>query len=213
MAGPTGPEAPAVEPAAPSKSGGGVVGGYLAKTWKYVTVGVCFSAASVAMIVLNKLAIKVFPYPSVLMLLQIFTTILLVLGQQYSKGGAAIPAPSLADLLFWLPCSTLFFTNILSSIIALQYVTVSTFVVGRNLSPLVTWPLEAVVFKKPVSFEQLYNLSSIFLGTLLYGYRDLSFSPKGYLFCLLHIASNTRAKATQTGESPPGCPAAFRPWW
>ena len=96
--------------------------------------GGAYCLASTSMVVANKAAIGSFPRPALLMLLQNAMTTAILLGTNFLSGApeAGLLLFPLPDVIHWSPVVFLFFTNILTSIISLKFVSVATFVISRE---------------------------------------------------------------------------------
>ena len=119
---------------------------------------VCYCIASSSMTILNKAAINAFNYPFWLCTLQNLATLLVLalivavapkghkifgLRVQYSNKVA----------LTWTPAAILFCTMLVSAMCAMQTMSVTTVLVTRSLTPLVTLILEARVLGAPAAAE------------------------------------------------------------
>lgn len=142
-----------------------------------------FGASSVSMILLNKQVMTEFPHPSYVLLLQNITTILFVVAFFRDIKFEAKTAKS------WLPCVSLFFVNIYSSLQALQYISVPTFTVFRNIQPLFTSVLNYFIRKESISYFSIALLMVIVYGTCVYAINDLQFHIVGYMWTLVHVVS------------------------
>ena len=70
--------------------------------------------------------------------------------------------------------------KLITSMNSLPYVAISTTVVFRNISTLLCAIVEMLIFKETFSFRAKVSLVTIFLGSVLYAMRDLSFDARGY---------------------------------
>ena len=113
---------------------------------------------------------------------------------------AFVSAPStfnLQKMLSWAPCAFLFTSNIVTSAMALEYITVPAFSVLRNVQPIISTLLGLYLlpFLNPsapsesTSSFKLYALLLILIGTGVYAWRDIEFNVSGYLWVLAHICS------------------------
>ena len=151
-----------------------------------VAAAASFSACSIGMTLLNKLAVSHTRCPLGTLVVQLATTCLMAgasgsvrFGQGTRRWATTIPF--------------LFVAMMVSSMLALKYVSVGTFVVVRNLSPLFTLAAEVVIHRPSglhFDMHAIGPLLAIVLGVLLYEQshsRSLSFSPVGVGLLLINI--------------------------
>jgi drug/metabolite transporter (DMT)-like permease len=150
---------------------------------------------SIAMVLANKCVVAIRPEDGASMLLvQVMFTALVM------SCHALLSTPSafnLQQLLAWVPCAFLFTCNIVTSAMALEYITVPTFSVLRNVQPFISTIfglyllpfLNSNVPSEPTSYFKLYALFLILIGTGMYAWKDIAFELNGYLWVLGHIFS------------------------
>jgi drug/metabolite transporter (DMT)-like permease len=113
---------------------------------------------------------------------------------------AFVTAPStfnLQKLLSWTPCAILFTFNIVTSVMALEFITVPTFSVLRNVQPFISTVLGLYLLPllnpsapaESTSYFKLYALLLILIGTGIYAWKDIEFNVNGYLWVFAHICS------------------------
>ena len=105
-----------------------------------VLAGASWSACSVSMTVLNKIAINKTDAPIAVLILQMVVTTLIAGASSDIRFGAGWK-------LWASTVPVLFVLMMVTSMLALKYVTVGTFVVARNLGPLVTLVIETTVHR------------------------------------------------------------------
>ena len=89
-----------------------------------------------------------------------------------------------------LTVPALFVIMMLTSMVALKYVSVGTFVVVRNLGPLFTLLFEVAVHRPDAlhcDARTLGSLVTVVAGVVLYEWNDLQFSGLGLMFLLLNL--------------------------
>ena len=145
-----------------------------------------FSVCSVGMLLVNKCAFTGSSFNSGLILGQNFGTCLLALGICCLAPSFRF-SPSMSKVVTWAPQVLLFVGTIVSSAAALAIVNVPTFSVFRNSSSLVVAVLEYFILKKTVSLYQSTFLVLSVFGAVVYGWGDLQFSARGYLYSALHV--------------------------
>ena len=74
--------------------------------------------------------------------------------------------------------------QLITSMYSLPYVAISTTVVFRNISTLLCAIVEMLIFKERFSFRAKVSLVTIFLGSVFYAMRDLSFDARGYAWLM-----------------------------
>merc|ERR1712166_55740 len=148
---------------------------------------VCYCIASSSMTILNKAAINAFNYPFWLCTLQNLATLLVLalivavapkghkifgLRVQYSNKVA----------LTWTPAAILFCTMLVSAMCAMQTMSVTTVLVTRSLTPLVTLILEARVLGVSASLKIWMSLISILGGSVFYCMAEIEGTLIGYIW-------------------------------
>ena len=89
-----------------------------------------------------------------------------------------------------LTVPALFVIMMLTSMVALKYVSVGTFVVVRNLGPLFTLLFEVAVHRPDAlhcDARTIGSLVTVVAGVVLYEWNDLQFSGLGLMFLLLNL--------------------------
>ena len=150
-----------------------------------VRAGASWGLCSIGMTLLNKRAVQLSKAPVLVVILQMLATVALVLVSsfrtiRFDRGWRtwAISVPPLFVLMM------------VTSMLALRYVTVGAFVVVRNLGPLVTLVIETTLHRpENLSFNvrTAIPLVAIALGVLLYEIHDINFSPLGMLFLIANL--------------------------
>ena len=160
-----------------------------------VSVTSLFSLASIAMVLANKCVVAIRPEDGAWMLLMqvTFTAVVMSIYSFFAKCDAFNQHP----LLSWTPCAFLFTCNVVTSAMALEYITVPTFSVLRNVQPFISTILGVYVLpllnpsipSEPTSYFKLYALLLILIGTGVYAWKDIAFDFTGYIWVLAHICS------------------------
>jgi GDP-mannose transporter len=144
---------------------------------------VMFSLSSISMILLNKAVVTMFPWNSVILILQNLVTIMLLKFQHSNLGFDAQTAWK------WTPCVLFFCTNIYSSLQSLIYISVPTFTVFRNVQPLISSVLDLLMRHEPISVQSVIFLGIILCGAYLYAHNDIEYNFYGYMWSFIHIVS------------------------
>jgi nucleoside-diphosphate-sugar epimerase len=148
-----------------------------------LSAAAAFCASSITMILINKAAVMVFPFSSLLLILQNVVTVLLLLGT------GDTPQITWGRTLTWIPCALLFTLNIFSSLQSLHFLSVPTFTLLRNTQPLLSIVVDFFVRGEKTGLSSMMFLFMVFLGALVYCYHDLGFDLHGYLWGLVHVLS------------------------
>jgi drug/metabolite transporter (DMT)-like permease len=160
-----------------------------------IGVTLLFSIMSVAMVLANKCVVAIRPQDSASMLLyQVAFTALAMASYAFLYKPDSF---NKRQMLLWTPCAVLFTCNIVTSAMALEYITVPTFSVLRNVQPFISTllgvylvpRLNTSIPSEPTSFFKLYALLLILIGTAIYAWKDVEFELNGYLWVLGHISS------------------------
>lgn len=140
-----------------------------------------FSLSSIVMILLNKYAMRVYPYSLSLLLLQNLSTVGLL---RLANSGMEFQGMS-----EWLPCAMLFCFNIISSMESLIRISVPTFTTFRNAQPLIAVFVDRFARAESTSWNSGVYLCLIFMGTVIYCMHELDYNLYGYIWAVSHILS------------------------
>ena len=141
----------------------------------------------------NKLAIVIFPYPHILLVLQNGVSVILLISgfKLFRCKNGPVLSMNMFILKLWIPLVLLFVGILTSSLFALLYVSVPTVIVTRNLSTLSTAVLEYVFLGTKINVLSAATLIGILLGTIFYGKHDLTFDLHGYTWLLINIVATS----------------------
>ena len=154
-----------------------------------------FSLSSIVMMLANKCVVALVPQEGAWMLLmQVVLTSFAMATYAFVYTPSAL---NLQQLLAWAPCAILFTCNIVTSVMALEYITMPTFSVLRNVQPFISTALGLYLLpllnpsapSEPTNLFKLYALLLILTGTGIYAWKDIAFDLNGYLWVLGHITS------------------------
>jgi len=147
--------------------------------------GYCLASSS--MTILNKAAIKAFNFPYWLCTFQNFATLLVlaVIVNLVPKGhkifGLRVQYSN--QVLFtWTPAALLFCLMLVSAMSAMQTMSVTTVLVARSLTPLVTLILESRVLSVKASVRIWFSLGTILVGSVFYCMAEMEGSTVGYIW-------------------------------
>jgi len=151
----------------------------------------CFAGSSLT--VLNKILVSNhFPFPNFLTLIQcLFTAGSIRLGKYALPNTFVVEDMTYSKCRRWFPLVVLFLVMLVSSMFALQKVTVTTLIVVRNLTTLTTAVCDVKFLKSQFSEYEELLLFLMFLGACIYGLNDISFDTSGYLLLLLNCFATT----------------------
>jgi len=150
----------------------------------YTLIIYCFSGSLLT--VVNKLALVIFPFTNVLLLLQNGVTVILLIINYYF-GAKSLPPITIEIIKLWIPVVSLFVIMLLSSLLALMYVSVPTVIVIRNLSTLSVAVLEYIILGDTITSISIGTLLGMLIGAIFYASHDLTFSIYGYLWLSVNI--------------------------
>ena len=157
-----------------------------------------FSFASVGMLLANKGIIRELNSPWLLVLSQnLISSAFFLFKFKFSKnhssdplgGDSSIKELFLQHSLHWMPAVVLFCVNIVTSMVALSYISVATFSVLRNLNPFISSIMTFFFFGEITNGHALWALVIILGGSIFYAHHDLELNISGYIVCFIHITS------------------------
>jgi drug/metabolite transporter (DMT)-like permease len=148
-------------------------------------VAYCISSSS--MTILNKAAIKAFNFPFWLCTLQNLATLLVLafIVSVAPKGHKIFGLKTKYDskiVLTWTPAAIMFCVMLVSAMSAMQTMSVTTVLVTRSLTPLVTLILEVYMLGVTASFRIWLSLFSILGGSVFYCLAEIEGTLVGYIW-------------------------------
>mmetsp|Transcript_87613 Transcript_87613/g.246099 ORF Transcript_87613/g.246099 Transcript_87613/m.246099 type:complete len:371 (-) Transcript_87613:84-1196(-) len=159
--------------------------GHDAKLLKLMLLCLSFAACSWGMNVLNKALVHTLQAPSLVTAAQMLMTIV---------GTLLLARDKLTfeprQVLKWSFVPFLFFGMLVSSFFTYEYLTLSMLMLIRNLSPMVTVPIERCVMpadkQPPVTKTMLLALLTILAGAIVYS-GNIELSRVGFAFAMLNM--------------------------
>lgn len=163
-----------------------------------------FVIASVGMMLINKLAIIALPLPSTLMIIQLVATIglLYASGKVRTGDNNKSKAKSIFDYIIsfggvldpkiakrWTPISALFSAMIFTSATSFLHASVSSILVFRNVTALISTAVDYVFRGSKVNTEVVLSEVVIVIGAALYGGSSATFTWAGLFWMLLNGAA------------------------
>jgi hypothetical protein len=152
-----------------------------------------YCASGTALTLANKLAVKRFPYPNLILVLQNGMAVVTL-----AMGSCTVPLtigrmPRLSWPLvrLWVPLTVTFSLMLASSLLALQEVSAVTLIVIRNLTSLSVAALEFACLGTALPWQSAGALLGILCGAVMYSLHDITFSPIGYSWLLLNLLSTS----------------------
>lgn len=97
----------------------------------------------------------------------------------------------LATAAQWLPVNACFVVMLLTSFVAMRYLSVPMITVFKQLANLITVGGEFYLFGKPVSRGVLISFATMISGAALAAANDLEFSPLGYAWQIANCFSTS----------------------
>jgi GDP-mannose transporter len=154
----------------------------------FVVSGGLYAASSVSMFLVNKWAVKVFPFTCSIIYLQNAVTIVVLLILGSLNSAFAVEWDNVAALR-WTPAVGFFLVMLTSSLQAMKGVSVPTFVVFRNLNSISVALGDRYFLKRKITPITFVSLAIIVLGSVVYGYYDLGFDASGYWWMAVNLAA------------------------
>ena len=148
----------------------------------------CISGSLLTLV--NKLAIVAFPFPNMLLVLQNGVAVILLV-MSFVQTSTVIPPLSTAIVKVWIPVVLLFVTMLISSLLALVYVSVPTVIVIRNLSTLSVAVLEYFLLNTAIDYLSVATLFGMLFGAVFYAIHDMTFSIPGYACLLVNVVGTS----------------------
>lgn len=143
-----------------------------------------FMACSAGMMICNKLVLQAFGLPITVVMAQMAFTVLAL-----CVAPCGLHFGSARDVLRWaLSVPWLFTLMLATSMMALDHASMGAIVVVRNIAPLVTMPVEALL-QEPlhVTCGAVLALVVVTGGVCLYVSHDVAFSPRGLAYMLANM--------------------------
>lgn len=142
---------------------------------------------------MNKVAIGIFPFTNMLLVLQNSVTVILLLFSFYLYPSSSRISPwlNMTIVRLWIPVVILFVLMLISSLFALAHVSVPTVIVIRNLSTLSVALLEYMILQRTINFVSIGNLFGMLVGAIFYAIHDFTFNIQGYFWLLVNIISTS----------------------
>jgi drug/metabolite transporter (DMT)-like permease len=145
-----------------------------------------FSTSSITMLLVNKCAFTGSSFNGGIIFVQNLFTFILAFSI-CSLSSSFHFEPSWQKFKTWMPCVLFFVGTIMFSASALSLINVPTFSVFRNSSSLLVAAMEYFLLQKTISRPQGFFLALLMIASLIYGWSDLQFSFRGYLFAVSHV--------------------------
>ena len=139
---------------------------------------VFYLLSSSLMLFVNKLVLVHFPYPQAALLLQLATSVLMLL----VKRDASMSLFDAEKARKWIPVVVAWGLPLLTNMQCLAYVNVETVIIFRALATLFVALADFIFLKESFSLGALSGLLMIVCGSVMYGYNDVFFTPLGYFW-------------------------------
>jgi drug/metabolite transporter (DMT)-like permease len=180
--------AAASAPAAPASSAAAstpAVPGAPPSALQVASVVVQFGVASITMVAGNKAAVKHFPLPCTLVVVQALGTIALLLA--FFRASLAPVTPALVRE--WLPISALFTLMLFTSMQSFVHSGVSTILILRNVGAIVTTGVEYFVRGTTANAGTYASEVVIVVGAVLYTGGAVDATPLGLFWILSNVCA------------------------
>ncbi|ORC84348.1 GDP-mannose transporter [Trypanosoma theileri] len=148
----------------------------------YVHAISVFCVSSVGMMLSNKLAVVALPLPCTLVLMQMVATLALLIPFR-----SQVERLKLQNVQKWIPVATLFAAMLYTSMKSFVYATVPTVIIIRNLGSIFTTVAEYYTLGERVNDEIILSQFVIFLGAVIYGWSNSTFTMIGLFWMLLNV--------------------------
>eukprot|EP00400_MALV-I_sp_L67-5_P000667 gene667-482_t len=158
-----------------------------ARPFRVLLMVFCYAFGSLGTFMLNKAIINRIAFPDMIVTCQCAFSVIIFTVIQYSD----IHFGSFQTTLKWFSLSTVWFAGMLwSSMLALQYTTVSAIYICRNFMPIIVYPIE-VLFKMPKTPKPnlwiVLSLVGVAVGTVLFVYPSWNISLGVIAVALLFV--------------------------
>lgn len=150
-----------------------------------------FSVASCSLTILNKVVSASYDIPLLVLSLQMAVSCVFVTAAQdsvkFNSGWTK-----------WLvSVSPLFVIQLSTSMLALQRISIGSYVVTRNLTPCVTVIMERASFGRRVSMLEYTSATIIFCSAVMYEYDNVKFSAVGAVLLGVNLVSSCLERVVQ----------------
>ncbi|ORC84349.1 GDP-mannose transporter [Trypanosoma theileri] len=149
---------------------------------EYVRAIAIYSVSSMGMMLSNKLAVVALPLPCTLVLMQMVVTLVLLIPFR-----SQVERLKLQNVQKWIPAATLFASMLYTSMESFANANLSTVLTFRNLGPIFTTVAEYYVLGERVNDEIILSQFVIFLGAVIYGWANSTFTMIGLFWMLLNL--------------------------
>ncbi|GBG76103.1 hypothetical protein CBR_g21763 [Chara braunii] len=164
--------------------------GAKSSAWVIVVV-IGYALSSSLLAIMNKVAMMAFPFPSVLLILQYLTCVVVVMGLG-RLGVLHHESLNLATIKSFFLAAVVFYLALFTNTKLLLHANVDTFIVFRSSTPLLVAIAESLFMKK--AWPSKYTFSSlciIFLGAVAYVSSDRDFTVKAYSWAFAYLFTIT----------------------
>mmetsp|Transcript_236 Transcript_236/g.497 ORF Transcript_236/g.497 Transcript_236/m.497 type:complete len:328 (+) Transcript_236:198-1181(+) len=151
-----------------------------------------YAVSSSTLLIINKLAIVVFPYPAVLTALQYLVSTLAAFVFLAKEPAATRDRLEWEKVKAFLPVAVVFYMAIFSNTRVLQHSNVETVIVFRATVPVLVSVTDHVFRHTPLpSLKTLVALLAILVSAMGYMYCDSSFSMTAYQWAIVYLLTLT----------------------
>lgn len=155
--------------------------------WRKWVILSGFTMSSAIMVLLNQAVMMEFRDTTVIILSQNISTVLIL----HFFTESSVFNMNYEDAIKWLPCAVLYCVNLQTSLMSLLFISAPTFLVLRNMQPILACVSEMAQHRRVDSLTNIQFLFSILVGTAVYASNDLQFDAIGYSWAFMHVLSMT----------------------
>eukprot|EP00270_Netrium_digitus_P018508 TRINITY_DN705_c0_g1_i1.p1 TRINITY_DN705_c0_g1~~TRINITY_DN705_c0_g1_i1.p1 ORF type:complete len:357 (-),score=61.09 TRINITY_DN705_c0_g1_i1:461-1531(-) len=150
-----------------------------------------YALCSSLLAIINKYAIEVFPFPSLLTALQYVTCVIAVF--VLGKIKVLDHDPLAWDMIKkFLPAAFVFYMAIFTNTTLLKYANVDTFIVFRSSTPILVAIADTLFRKQPLPSKYTFGaLLVILLGAVGYVFTDSGFTVRAYTWAFAYLFTIT----------------------
>lgn len=140
------------------------------------------------MLIVNKMAVAAFPLPNLLLLAQVFASVVLVVAANLLQF-TTVDFNNWKKAWEWRYVMFWWLMPMITNMMALKVVTVETVIVFRTLSVFAVAGGDYFFFGKRFSTMQIMGMCLIFAGSVVYSSADVNYDPYGYFWAFMYFVA------------------------
>mmetsp|Transcript_29833 Transcript_29833/g.77007 ORF Transcript_29833/g.77007 Transcript_29833/m.77007 type:complete len:324 (+) Transcript_29833:166-1137(+) len=149
---------------------------------------VFYLLCSSTMLIVNKLAVVALPLPNLLLLAQVFASVVLVVLAHFTKL-TTVDFNNWSKAWEWRYVMFWWLMPMITNMMALKVVTVETVIIFRTLSVFAVAGGDYFFFGKKFSIIQISGMILIFVGSVVYSSADVNYDAYGYFWAFLYFGA------------------------